>query len=149
MTLLKLVASLDNNNKCYTMNNVLQKKGWGTDTNSSHVEPPMIPLIKETPTGKSDGDYVKLKMRRDPTSSTSELYDFRMSLFEHGDTEEFLLFVPNFQMTLEATGTLETEANVQYLRTLVHGEALHQFDLLSIDVENTDTSLDVDYLMKG
>ena len=32
---------------------------------------------------------------------------------------------------------------------LVHGELLRQFDLMYADVENTDTSLDVDYLLKG
>ena len=79
------------------MKKISHSKVWGTDTNPDHVEPSPIPLIKELSTGKSDGDYVKLKLRRDPTSSTSELYDFRMSLFDHGDTEEFLLFVPNFK----------------------------------------------------
>ena len=55
----------------------------------------------------------------------------------------------NFQMTLVATGALETEAKVQYLRTLVRGEALRQFDLVSSDAENTETLFDVDYLLKG
>ena len=52
-------------------------------------------------------------------------------------------------MNLASTGTLETEANVQYLHTLVNGEALCQFDLLSDDVKNTETPLDVDYLLNG
>ena len=37
-------------------------------------------------------------------------------------------------MTLEATGTLEMDENVQNLRTLVHNEALRQFDSFSADV---------------
>ena len=57
-----------------------------------------------------------------------------MYLFDHGDPEEFLLFVCNFNMTLVATGTLEMGAKIQYLRTLVRGEVLRQFDLLSADV---------------
>ena len=72
-----------------------------------------------------------------------------MSLFDHGDPEELLLFVRNFQMTLVDTGTLETEAKVQYLRTLVRGEAVRHFDLLSADVKITDTPSDVDYLLEG
>ena len=40
-----------------------------TDTNPAHVEPTMIPLVKETSTDKSYGEDVKLKMRRYPTSS--------------------------------------------------------------------------------
>ena len=72
-----------------------------------------------------------------------------MSLFDHGEPEDFLLFIWNFQITLADMGMLETEAKVQYLRTLVHGGALHQFYLLSSDMENTDTSLNVDYLLKN
>ena len=52
-------------------------------------------------------------------------------------------------MILADTGTIETEAKVQYLHTLLFGKSLHQFDLLYIDVKNTETSLDVDYLLKG
>ena len=99
--------------------------------------------------GKSDEDYVKLKMRRDPTSSMPDLYGFSISLFDHGDLEEFLLFVWNFNITLSATGTQELDTKIQYLHTLLYGEALRQFDLLSSDVENLDTSLTVNYLIKG
>ena len=78
------------------MKNILHKKVWGTDTNTSHVEPPLISLVKETSTCKSDGDYVRLKFLRGPTSSTLEFYYFMMSLFEHGHPEEFILFVRKF-----------------------------------------------------
>ena len=112
----------------------LQKNGWVTGTNPSHVEPPLIPLIKEAYTGNSDVDYVKLKIRIYPTSSTLDLYKYSIYLFDHGKPEEFLLFIWNFQMTLADTGTLKSEVKVQYLRTLFHGKALHQFDLLSAEV---------------
>ena len=72
-----------------------------------------------------------------------------MYLFEHGKPKEFLLFVRNINTTLVATITLETDEKVKYLHTLVRGEALHQFDLLSADMENTDTSSAVEYLLKG
>ena len=72
----------------YKTRNVSHKKGWIPGINLSHVEPPPIPLIKETCNGKSDGDSDKLKLRRDPTSSY--LYEFKMSLFDHVGREEFL-----------------------------------------------------------
>ena len=37
-------------------------------------------------------------------------------------------------MTLEVSVTLKVVVNIQYLCTLVHGEALHQFDMLSDEV---------------
>ena len=72
------------------MKRVSHRRGWGADTNTAHVETPPIPLVKETSTVKSYGDYVKLKMHRDPTSSTSDLYEIRMYLFDHGAPEEFI-----------------------------------------------------------
>ena len=131
------------------MNNIQHKKLWATGTNPAHVEPPPIPLMKETTTGKPDGDYVKLKLRIYPTFSTLDLYGFRMSLFDHGETEEFLSFICNFQMNLAATGTLDTEAQVQYLSKIFLGEVLRQFYLMYYDAENTDTSLNMDDLLKG
>ena len=68
---------------------VSHKEGWNSGTKSTHVEPPMITLIKETYNDKLDKDFVKLKLRMNPTSSTLDLYEFKMSLFDHGDPEEF------------------------------------------------------------
>ena len=99
-------------------------------------------------TGKQDGDYVKLKIRRDPTYSTLDLYESSMYLFDHDKPQKFILFVRNFQMNLAAMGALETKVKVQYLCMLVRGEALYQFDLLSADMKNTETPLDVDHLVK-
>ena len=54
----------------------------------------------------------------------------------------------NFNMTLAASGMLDTGTKIQYLCSLVRGEALRQFDLLSADVESTQTS-NVEDIMKG
>ena len=78
-----------------------------------------------------------------------DFYDFRMSLFDHGEREEFILFVRKFRMTLAGTGTLETESKVQYLCTLFCGEAFRNFDLLYADAKHTETPLDMNYLLKG
>ena len=57
--------------------------------NHPYVEPPPLALIQETYDDKSDKYIVKIKLRRDPTSSMSELYDFKMSLFENGEQQGF------------------------------------------------------------
>ena len=88
------------------MKNVLHKRGWNLGTNPAHVEPTPILLTKETYNGKSEKDYVKLKLRRDHTSSTMDLYEFNISLFDQGEPEELLLFIRNFNMTFLETGTL-------------------------------------------
>ena len=83
---------------------------------------------------KLDKEFVRLKFCRDPTSEKSDPYDFKMTLFDNEDPEEFSLFVLSFNMTLPASETLETAAKVQYLCMLVCGESLSQFDLLYADV---------------
>ena len=65
----------------------------------------------------------------------SDFYEFKMSLIGHGDPEEFLLFIRNFNMTLAATGMLYMDVKIYYLRMLVPWEALPKFDLFSVDVE--------------
>ena len=112
------------------------------------MEPLLIPLIKVKYYGKSDTYFVNLKLRRDPMSSKSDLYEFKMSLFDNGELEYFLLFVRNFNINLVVTGMMETAAKIKYLRTLVCGEALHQFDSFSADVGSTET-LNMEYIIKG
>ena len=51
-------------------------------------------------------------------------------------------------MTLVASETLEAGAKVQYLRTIVRGKALRQFDSLSDDLGSMQT-LKVDDIIKG
>ena len=60
-----------------------------------------------------------------------DIYQFKFSLFDNGKPEEFLLFVRNFNKTLAASGMLEEDLNFQYICTLVSGEALRHFYLLS------------------
>ena len=57
-----------------------------------------------------------------------------MELFGNYKPVELLLSIRNFNMTLEASTTLNSGANFQYLRTLVHGEALNQIGTLSSEV---------------
>ena len=65
------------------MNNVSIKKVWMMGMNHSHIDPPPIPIIKEKHGSKSDNGFVKLKFCRDPTSPTSDLYEFKMYFFDN------------------------------------------------------------------
>ena len=103
-----------------------------------HMEPPPIPLIKINPNDNLDKDFVEIKFLRYPTSENSYLYEFKMNLFDNGYLEEFLLFVCKFSMTLVVPGKILIDAKVKHIFTIVHVEALRQFDLLSYDVEGTE-----------
>ena len=61
-----------------------------------------------------------------------------MALFGNSYTEDFLLFVRNFKITLVASRTLGTDTKVQYICMLVRGEVLCQYGSPSADVERTN-----------
>ena len=103
-----------------------------------HMEPPPIPFVKIKHDDKSDKDFVKLKLRRDPMPENLDFYEFKIDLFDNGGPEEFFVVRSNFNMTIMASGTLETAANIQYLRTLADREAICQFGSLLAEVESTN-----------
>ena len=90
-----------------TMNKFSHQNKWNTGTLQLHVETPPIPLIKSKNDGKLDKYSGKVKLRRDPTPEKSDLYEFKMALFDNGKPEKLLLCIRNFNMTLETSGTLK------------------------------------------
>ena len=104
------------------------------------LDPPYITLIK----GKKDAKFVKNGVkklfRRDPTPEKLDLYEFKMTLFENSEPEEFLFFIQHFQMTLELAVTLTDSADIKYICTLLRGEALRQLGTFYIEVGSTTIS---------
>ena len=118
------------------MRNISHNNKWNLGIVQLHVKPLPNPLIKIKHNDNLDKDLINIKLRRDPGSQKLDLYEFKMSLFNNGNPEEFLLFVNNFNTTLGSSRTLQAGVNIQYLHTLVSGEALQHFDTLSSDVES-------------
>ena len=77
------------------------------------MDPPPIPLIRINNDDKSYKDFVKIELCRDTTSENLDFYEFKMALFGNGDSEEFLLFICNFNMTITASGRLEAGAKIR------------------------------------
>ena len=94
-------------------------------------------LIKSTSYSKLGKDSAKVKLPRDPTLGKSDPNEFKMALFDNVEQEEIFLFIWNFQMTLEASYIIVYSAKIQYLFTLLHGEALHRLNTFSVEVEST------------
>ena len=91
----------------------MHKNKWNAGTVQVHENPPLIPLIKIKIDDKSDTYFVKIKLRRDPTSEKLDLYEFKMDLFDNGKMEEFLLFIRNFNTALKVSGTIKSGAKIQ------------------------------------
>ena len=56
---------------------------------------------------------------------------------ENSDPEEFLLFIKNFKTTFKPSVALSADSKLQYLRNLLHGETIRQFDTLYAQVDST------------
>ena len=63
-----------------------------------------------------------------------------MAFFDNVNPEEFLLFIRNFQITLEVSGTLSAIANMHYLFMLICDELLFQINTLYVEVGSTTIS---------
>ena len=74
----------------------------------------------------------KIKLCRNSASEKSGLNELKMDLFDYGKPDEFLLFVQIFNITIEASGTLESNPKLQYLSNVLHVEAPRYFDALCI-----------------
>ena len=116
------------------MKNVSNKNNCNQVTVQVYTKQPPIPVIKSNSNKKLDKYCVKNKLLRYPMSEKSYLYEFKMALFDNGDPEELLLFISNFITTLEESGMLVSGAKIQYLHTLLRGEASRQIDTFSFNV---------------
>ena len=89
-------------------------------------------------------DIIKVKMRRNPVSSGSETYNFKMKFFENGSPEELLKFPINVNNSIEGTGTITVGVIINLLCTLLRRKSLREFDNLASQNNGTTNS----YLMK-
>ena len=63
-----------------------------------------------------------------------------MDLFDNKETEDLLLFVKKFKTTLESSGTIASNAKLNYLCTLLCGEAINQYHTLCSQVGSMTTT---------
>ena len=83
-----------------------------------HVEPPPFPFIKTEQVGvKKEMDCIEINFFRNHASETSKTYEVKLAFFENSKPEEFLIFIPDFKNTLEATGVTSSSRHNKYLIT--------------------------------
>ena len=70
-------------------------------------------------------------MRRNSASLGSETYEFKITIFENGAPEELRQFLTNVNKAIKVTGAMTVAVRINFLRTLLHVEALQEFDILA------------------
>ena len=70
----------------------------------------------------------------------SETYNINMSTFKDVQPEEFLVLLKNFRIAIYGTGTTSPLGKINYLHTMLSGEALREFNGLPSQNSGTENS---------
>ena len=104
----------------------------------AQIKTPPISLINKETDDVSECELINIKMRRNLSDANLETHKLKIATFENSQPEEFLALVNNFKTTVDVTGTMSAAGTINYIRTLLSGDTLHEFDELAS--QNTGTS---------
>ena len=79
-------------------------------------------------------------MCQKPSDADSEACELKIVTFEIGQPEEFLHLMNNFKRSVDRTGTTTAVGKINYVHTLLRGEALRYFDKLASQNAGTNSS---------
>ena len=102
----------------------LGKNRWLNGDFHARIKPPPIPIIMATEEKVEECNIIKMKMRQDPVSATSETSELKFQTFDNGKPEEFLHIMKEFKTATDGTGTTSTTRKTQFIHTMLRGEAL-------------------------
>ena len=102
----------------------LRNNKWLNTDVQARIKPPPIPLIKATKVETEETNIIKIKMRQEPASATSETYKLKVQTFKNGKPEEFIQMMKDFKTSIDGTGTTSSPGKTQSLCTMLRGEAL-------------------------
>ena len=122
------------------MKNISPKKGCLSGEVHIHVDPTTIPLIQSKIYMKSEKYYVNNKLCKNPILDKYDMYEFIMTFLENEDLDDLLLLRRNYNMTLDALGTLTEDAKIRYLRTLICDTELHKFETICVHIRKITTT---------
>ena len=131
-----------------TIMNPCVNPNWISSNFQARIEPPPIPFENSKEEIEHKSHIVKVSMRHNPTSLGSEIYKFKMTIFENDQTEELLQFLKNFKKAVNGTCNTAVIGRIYYLQILIRGEVLREFDILSRK-KNSTTSAQLKEIQQG
>ena len=115
----------------------LGNKKWLNSDVQARIEPPPITLLKATAGKTEETHIIKIKMRREPASSTSETYELKVQTFENGKPKYFLQMMKDFKTGIDGTGMTSVSGKIKFLPTMLRGEDLREFYVIANQVGST------------
>ena len=94
---------------------------WLSAVVQSQIEPLPIPLINKETDNVSKCDIINIKVCWNPSDTDSETYKIKIVMFEHGQPEELLALMNNFNRAIDTTGTTLEAGRINYLPTILSG----------------------------
>ena len=108
-----------------------QYDNWLSTDVQAHIGPPSILLIKVELEEESASNTIKVKIWRNPSTAMSETYNINMYTFKYVQPEEFLTLLKNFIIAIDGTGTTSWPGRINYICTILCGEARIEFNELA------------------
>ena len=99
-----------------------------TNKNPPGFVPPPIPLDRPEPKDLEKDDYVTLKLKTVPRSTTSAEYSLNVPYFRSGTPEEWLKFLSNLTRALNGQNLTTASHMYSMARRLLVGESLAHFE---------------------
>ena len=121
---------------------------WLSADVQTRIEPPPIPLTSPEEVQERACDTIKVKIKYNPASAGSETHEFKIAIFDNDSPEELLQFLTNAKKAIKRTGTKKFSGRINFLRTLLRGEALGEFDILASQ-KNGMTNTHYNYIKGG
>ena len=79
-------------------------------------------------------------MRRNMARATLETYKLKIEIFENDHPEELIALLNNLNKATKGTGTTMVTRWINYLRTMLQGEVLREFDEMASQNNGTKNS---------
>ena len=118
-------------NETRPSNMKLRNKKWINANVQACIEPPPIPLINTTAGKMKEFSFINIKMRQDSAAATSDNYKLKFQTFKIFKSEELLSMMKDFRTTTDGTDTTYATRNFQFLRIMLRGGALREFDVIA------------------
>ena len=110
---------------------------WLNADVQAHINPLTIPFIRKVTEKVRDWNNISIRMRQNPVLATSKIYELKFPTFKNGKPEYFLQMMKDFKTATDGTGTMSATVKTNFLRTMLRGEALREFNALAYQVGST------------
>ena len=107
---------------------------WINTYVQARINTPPIPPIKTISENLEEYNIIKINMRQDLASATSNTYELKVQTLENGKPEEFLKMMKEFKTTTDRTGTTPATSKFQFIRAMLRGDYLREFDVIASQV---------------